>query len=208
MQPGHPRISNEDMLKRIVRFEDLKQHGTPLMFIDSIIPGHQRMNYSVVGDTASENPEYDPALTDPHRFQIGVVMAPPGNGPAYHTHDYIEAFMPLSGQWRFYWGNDPEGEPEGEAIIGPWDWISLPPGLWRGFENASGQDAWILGVLESHDVFASKDPYWSQKVVDEAARHGFMADEWGKMIKPDNYEALRQQVEDTLLYKGTGQPSL
>lgn len=191
------------MLKRIVRFEDLKHRGTPLMFIDSIIPGHHRMNYAVVGDTASENPDFRPALTSPHRFQIGMVMAPPDNGPAYHTHDYIEAFMPVSGQWRFYWGNDPDGEPEGEAVVGPLDWISLPPGLWRGFENISDQDAWIVAVLENHDLFASKDPYWSQKVVDQAAQYGFMADERGKMVKPGTYDSLRQQVEDALLHKAS-----
>lgn len=207
MQTDHPTVSNEEMLKRIVRFEDLKQRGTPLMFIDSIIPGHRRINYAVVGDTASENPEFSPALTDPHRFQIGMVMAPPASGPAYHTHDYVEAFMPVSGRWRFYWGNDPEGEPEGEAVVDPLDWISLPAGLWRGFENISDQDAWIVAVLESHELFASKDPYWSQKVVAEAARHGFQADERGKMIKPDNYATLRQQVEDDILHRGASYES-
>ncbi len=36
-------ISNEEMLSRIVRFESLEERGIPLMFIDSILPGHQRM---------------------------------------------------------------------------------------------------------------------------------------------------------------------
>ncbi len=39
---------------------------------------------------------------------------PDGNGPAYHTHDYVEIFLPLEGKWRFYWGNDPDAEPDGE----------------------------------------------------------------------------------------------
>lgn len=204
MTPSYPPLSNQDMLQRIVRFQDLKNQGTPLMFIDSIIPGHHRMNYAVVGDTASENPDFRPALTSPHRFQIGMVMAPPSNGPAYHTHDYIEAFMPLTGQWRFYWGNDPEGEPQGEAVLDRWDWISLPPGLWRGFENVSQDDAWILAVLEQHDVFASKDPHWSQRVMDQAAQHGFQADELGRMVKPDNYDALNRQMTDVLLRRHQG----
>jgi quercetin dioxygenase-like cupin family protein len=194
----HPKVSNEEMMKRIVRFEDLKHHGIPLMFIDSIIPGHYRMNYAVVGDTASENPEFEPALTQPHRFQIGMFMAPPGNGPAYHTHDYIEMFMPLTGQWRYYWGNDPEGEPEGEATIGPWDVISLPPGLWRGFENVSDADAWAFAVLEAHDVFLDKDPYWSKKVEAKAAEYGFHANERGKMVKPANYDELKHQMMERL----------
>ena len=59
-------------------------------------------------------------MDQPHKFQIGMFMAPPGNGPAWHTHDYVEIFMPLSGKWRFYWGTDPDkpDEPEGEEIFG------------------------------------------------------------------------------------------
>ena len=193
----HPRVTNEEMIERVVRFADLQGRGIPLMFIDSILPGHQRMNYAVVGDTASENPEFEPALTQPHKFQIGMFRCPPGNGPAYHTHDYIEAFLPLSGRWRFYWGNDPD-TVEGETVIGPWDFISLPPGLWRGFENVADEDAWCFAVLEEHTAFAGKDPYWAPRVVEEAAKYGFHADESGKMIKPANYEELRERMRRKL----------
>lgn len=187
------RISNEEMLQRIARFEEVEKRGIPLMFIDSILPGHQRMNFSVVGDTASENPEFDPILTQPHQFQIGMVKAPPGSGPAFHTHEYIEGFMPLTGRWRYYWGNTPD-EVEGETTIGPWDFISLPPGLWRGFENISDEDAWLFAVLEPHPHYAFKDPHWSPQVVEETRKYGFEADEYGKMIKPENYDELRSQM--------------
>jgi quercetin dioxygenase-like cupin family protein len=198
----HKVYTNEEMLARVVRFEELKDKGIPLMFIDSILPGHQRMNYAVIGDTASENPDYenDVALRSPHRFQIGMVMAPPGNGPAYHTHDYIEAFMPLTGRWRFYWGNDPEGPPLGETEIGQWDLISLPPGLWRKFENISSEDAWLLGILEEHSVFTGKDPYWSRVVIEQARQYGFEADGAGRMVKPANYEELNEKMRLKLLH--------
>jgi len=187
------KISNEEMLQRIARFEDVQKRGIPLMFIDSVLPKHQRMNYSVVGDTASENPEFDPILTQPHQFQIGMVKAPPGCGPAFHTHDYIEAFMPLTGQWRYYWGNSPD-DIEGETTIGPWDFMSLPPGLWRGFENISDEDSWLFAVLEPHSHYTFKDPYWAQSVIDEARGYGFEADESGKMIKPHDYTELRAKM--------------
>jgi hypothetical protein len=170
----HPKFSNEDMFKRIVRFSDLRQGGTPLMFIDSVIPGHRRMNYAVVGDTASENPDYRPALTDPHSFQIGMVMAPPGNGPAYHTHDYIEAFMPLSGHWRFCWGNDPEGAPEGETVVGPWDWISLPPGL-DGLYIGPGDPSMSLGGRQRVDLTEPKLVEALDAILAAARRHGRVA---------------------------------
>lgn len=191
-------ITSEEMENNyVIRFDELKKDGIPLMFIDSILPGHNRINYALIGDTASENEKFSPKITAPHGFQIGMVKAPKGNGPAYHTHDYIEAFLPLTGQWRFYWGNSEE-EIEGETIIGPWDLISLPPGLWRGFENISDEDAWIFAVLEQHEVFDGKDPYWPQVVIKQAEEHGFKADEFGKMIKPSNFGELEKEIAQKL----------
>ena len=192
--PAHPAISSEQMQRAyIVRFEELKERGIPLMFIDSILPGHQRMNYAVIGDTASENPEFEPALTIPHKFQIGMGYAPPGNGPAFHTHEYVEMFLILKGKWRFYWGNSPD-TIEGEAILRKWDMITLPPGLYRGFEVAGKKVGWFFAVLDPHPVFLSKDPYWAPQVERRAAEFGFHADETGKMVKPANYAELREQM--------------
>jgi quercetin dioxygenase-like cupin family protein len=194
-----PTISTDEMQARIVRFPEVRERGIPLMFIDSILPRHHRMNFAIVGDTASENPEFQPILAQPHKFQIGMVNAPPGCGPAYHTHDYIELFFVLTGRWRYYWGNDPAGVPEGEAFLDPWDMISLPAGLYRGFENVSAEPAWLLAVLEPHEVFAGKDPYWAPAVPQQAAQFGFHSDERGQMVKPDNYDELRRQFEAQLL---------
>jgi len=52
-----------------------------------------------------------------------------------------------------YWGNDPDGEPDGEVNLGVWDMISFPPGLWRGFENIGDEPAWFFAVLDPHTVF-------------------------------------------------------
>ncbi len=196
----HPRITSEQMQREyIVRFDQLKNQGIPLMFIDSILPGHQRMNYSVIGDTASENPEYAPAITTPHKFQIGMGFAATGNGPAYHTHDYVEMFLILEGSWRFYWGNDPDPDKfEGDVILGKWDMITLPPGLYRGFEVAGEEVGWFFAVLDPHPVFLNKDPIWSPQVEQLAKAHGFQADESGKMVKPDNYVTLRDELRHKL----------
>ena len=188
------------MQGRIMRFSELKQHPLSLMFIDSILPRHQRLNYAVIGDTASENPDFQPAIAAPHGFQVGMVKATAGNGPAYHSHDYIEAFMPLTEQrWRFYWGEEAD-QVDGETIIGQWDLISLPPKLWRGFEVLAGEEgeAWLLGILEPHQVFNSKDPYWAPEVIRAAAAEGFHADAYGKMIKPKDYDEREQHLLQNL----------
>lgn len=189
-------VKVDPMQGRIARFSDIRSKGVPVMFIDSILPGHHRMNYAVIGDTASENPNYEPAVTAPHRFQVGMFEAPPGNGPAWHTHDYVEAFIPLTGRWRFYYGFDPERPDElaGEVFLEPWDLISFPPGLWRGFENVSETNAFGLGILDPHDPFISKDPHWPDWVAAEAAKLGLAADEKGKMRVPPNLDEIERTV--------------
>ncbi len=49
-------------------------------------------------------------------------------------------------------------------------------------------------MLEQHEVFAGKDPYWGTAVIREAAALGFSASEKGQMIKPANYTEIEQQI--------------
>ena len=181
------------MTGNVVRFADLPSRAVPLMFIDSIIPGHQRHNYALIGDTASENDAYAPFITTPHGFQIGMVRARQGNGPAYHTHDYIESFLPLRGRWRFCWGEAPD-RVDGETVLNEFDYVTLPPRLWRGFEAVDEGESWIFAVLEKHEVYGGKDPYWAPEVIEKAREHGFEADERGKMIKPEHFAELEARM--------------
>ncbi len=198
----HPKQTAETMSKRVMRFSELKDKGIPIMFIDSMLPNHYRMNYAVIGDTASENPDFEiqRAITDAHNYQIGMGWAPPGCGPAWHTHDYIESFFILKGPWRFYWGNsDDPDEVEGHFDLDEWDMISLPPGMYRRFEYIGDQVGWFFAVLESHKVFEGKDPYWAPKVEQAAKDNGYEANEKGKMVHPDDYEEQKAAQNEKLL---------
>ena len=199
---NYPLQTQESMSKNVMRFDDMKQHGMTLMFIDCILPEHWRMNFAVIGDTASENPDFQQQrmISTPHRYQLGMVWAPPGCGPAWHTHDYIESFFILRGQWRFYWGNsdDPAGA-EGHFDLNEWDLISLPAGMYRSFENCGDEIGWFFAVLETHEVYQGKDPYWSPQVEQQAAALGFHANELGKMVYPPDYDNLKQQQQERML---------
>jgi len=153
-------VKADPMEGRIARWADIRTKGTAVMFIDSVLPGHYRMNYAVLGDTASENPDYEVAISEPHKFQIGMFEAPPGNGPGWHTHTYVELFMPLTGTWRFTYGDDADDAEDNvtSVLLEPWDIISFPPGLYRRFENASEENALGFAVLDPHEVFEGKDP--------------------------------------------------
>jgi quercetin dioxygenase-like cupin family protein len=189
-------VKADPMAGRIARWQDIRAKGVPVMFIDSVLPGHYRMNYSVIGDTASENADFVPALTAPHRFQIGMFEAPPGNGPAWHSHTYAEMFVPLTGRWRFCYGLDPDNPDDlsGDVILEPWDVISFPPGLWRRFENVSETTAVGFAVLDPHELFDEKDPIWPSWLVEAAAARGVSSDEHGRMIKPDNFAELEAEI--------------
>jgi quercetin dioxygenase-like cupin family protein len=193
-------VKADPMAGRIARWDDIQRNGIPVMFIDSVLPGHFRMNYSVIGDTASENPDFEPAISAPHKFQIGMFEAPPGNGPGWHTHTYVELFVPLTGAWRFVYGANPD-DPEGdvtEVVLRPWDVISFPPGLWRRFENASDANAVGFAVLDPHDVFLEKDPIWPEWLVEQAAARGLSADASGRMIKPDDFSRIESEVRASI----------
>jgi quercetin dioxygenase-like cupin family protein len=189
-------VKADPMVGRIARWGDIRRTGVPVMFIDSVLPGHHRMNYAVIGDTASENPDYRPAITAPHKFQVGMFEAPPGNGPGWHTHSYVEMFVPLTGRWKFVYGTDPDDPDEDvtEVLLDPWDAISFPPGLWRRFENASDENAVGFAVLDPHDAFDGKDPVWPDWMVRRAAERGLSADASGRLIKPDNFAEIEAEV--------------
>ena len=198
----HPKQTQESMAARVMRFDELKQKGIPIMFIDSMLPRHMRMNYAVIGDTASENPDFSiqRAITEPHRYQIGIMWAPPGRGPAWHTHDYVESFFILTGPWTFYWGNEDDPDKvEGEFVLDAWDMISLPPGMYRSFEYSGDEIGWVYAVLEAHEVFEGKDPYWSPQIEAEAAANGYAADARGKMVHPSDYETQKAAQNEFLL---------
>jgi hypothetical protein len=55
--------------------------------------------------------------------------------------------MPLTGRWAVYWG--PNGDKE--VILDPYDLISLPVHVMRGFRNAGTQPALMLAVVGEHD---------------------------------------------------------
>ena len=52
----------------------------------------------------------------------------PGYSVSLHSHKMVEVFIPVSGEWRFFWGEKGEEGVE----LGPLDAISFPAGLMEG----------------------------------------------------------------------------
>ncbi len=160
-------ISVEDMQARVARFRDLK--ASPQAFIDTRIPIYERDIYNVIGRGVTEDAALAPSITDARYFGITYVGAEPGKGAALHAHETIEVFIPLVGRWAAYWGEDGDKEIE----IDPFDVISFPPGVYRGFRNigdAPGMLMAIIGSKESTSDGGRVD--WAPKILEESHATG------------------------------------
>ncbi len=138
------RVTRDEMLKRVARFEDLQgfDGGLP----DSNHPEALRTLYNVIGFQPPEGA--NEATTSPvgahaaeasaikisEGFNLGYCHAKPGKGPMMHNHDTNETFIPMTGTWRCSWEVDGEVE---SFDLGPLDVISFPPGVTRRFENVT-----------------------------------------------------------------------
>lgn len=138
-------ISVEDMQKRIARFRDLTP--IPRGFLDTAIPGHARDVFNVIGQGVTEDQTVAPAIADARDFNVTYVRAEPGNGAALHDHETVEVFIPLTGRFAIVWGDHGEQEVE----LGPFDVISVPPGVMRGFRNVDHEAAYMLAIQGGTD---------------------------------------------------------
>ncbi|HEY9280832.1 MAG TPA: cupin domain-containing protein [Eoetvoesiella sp.] len=135
-----------EMSKRVARFAELKgasdglpdmAHPEGLRTLINVIgfaaPDADKNVHSPVGSAASAAA----AIPINEGFNLGFARAKPGCGAFAHVHDTNETFMPLTGQWRFFFN---EGEEQGHVDLGPYDVISMPPGVARGFTNITQGD--------------------------------------------------------------------
>jgi quercetin dioxygenase-like cupin family protein len=159
--------------ERIARFADMKPN--PMMFVDTRLPEHARDLFSVIGPGVSEDPSTRPSITDGHGFNIAYVGAEPGCGAALHDHVTVEVFIPFSGLWTIYWGDDGENEIQ----VGPLDCISVPPGVMRGFRNDGEDYAHMVAVVGGDD---NGKVTWARSVLDRASETGLRLDEDGNLI--------------------------
>jgi mannose-6-phosphate isomerase-like protein (cupin superfamily) len=137
-------LSVEEMSRHVARFKD--QKSTAKAFIDTRIPGYERDIYSIIGGALLEDPDVRPAIPA-QDFHLAIVRCEPGKGAALPSHLTQEVFMPLTGRWAVMWG--PRGDHE--LILEPYDVISLPVHVMRGFRNAGNETALLLALVGGND---------------------------------------------------------
>ena len=125
---------------QIIRFDELTPNWRA--FPESHLPENHRGFYQYIGPGASDNPMS--AVKEGDNFSFGIVVAGPGRGAPLHAHTTEEVFVALSGTWQIYWG-----EPEDQHMITlePYDAITVPAPVMRGFRNGGRQDGFLMALL-------------------------------------------------------------
>lgn len=167
--------TKEQMLERLVRYEEL----VPCVaaFIDAKTPGsHLKENFTIIGPGVAESPEQHVHIREPHGFNIGAARQPSGIKNSPHSHETAEVFVVFSGTWRFYWGV--EGR-DGETVLHRGDTITLPTGVFRGFENVGEGSGFLLCVLGGDNPGRVT---WAPQVITDARGHGLILLEDGRLV--------------------------
>ena len=167
-------VTMDEMTARTARFEQLS--ASKQAFVDTRIPEHERVIFNVIGAGVTEDPDLAPAIASAEGFNVTYIGADPGKGAALHSHPTVEVFIPMSGRWAVYWGDDGEQQIE----LGPWDVVSVPVGVLRGFRNIGDSHAHLMAIIGGTD---SGKVGWAQSVLDRARETGLELDEAGALVE-------------------------
>ena len=178
----------EHLEARVVRYGELKPCRTA--FIDAHTPGSdQKENFTIIGGGVSESADQHVHITDTPGFNIGAAGQPPKCRNSLHSHRTAEVFFVLKGRWRFFWGRWGDA---GEIVLEEGDIINLPTGIFRGFENIGTDYGMIMAILGGDD--AGGGVIWAPQVIEDAAGHGLVLGENGRLYDTKKGDALPEGV--------------
>jgi len=166
-------VSVAEMENHVARWRE--QKSSAQAFLDTRIPGHEREIFSIIGNGVQEDASMRPPIPA-QDFHLAMIRAEPGKGAALHSHLTQEVFVPLSGRWSIFWG--PQGEKE--VILEPYDVISVPVHIMRGFRNAGSETALMLAVVGGRDPGRVG---WPDSLKDLARGAGLVIDEEGNLTE-------------------------
>ncbi|MFK7753437.1 MAG: cupin domain-containing protein [Sedimentitalea sp.] len=173
---------------QIVRYGELRPCKTA--FIDAHTPGSdQKENFTIIGGGVSESADQHVHITDTPGFNIGAAGQPPKCRNSLHSHTTAEVFFVLKGRWRFFWGRWGDA---GQVVLEEGDLINIPTGIFRGFENIGTDYGMIMAVLGGDD--AGGGVTWAPQVIEDAAAHGLVLGENGRLYDTKTGQVLPDGV--------------
>jgi len=140
------QISVEEMQGRVARWD--KREVIP---IQQMLPPELNREliadqvFGVVTSSSANDPQnfFDtaPIQSGVNGVAVSIVSCPSQQGPGNHVHQFTyENFMPLSGKWRIFWGD----QSEHHIDLDMWDTVSIPPGAMRRFMNLADDRSHML----------------------------------------------------------------
>lgn len=159
--------------ERTARFKKLKP--SPVAYVDTLVKGHARDTFNVIGRGVTENSTLRPAIPHADGFNVSYIRCLPGNGAALHSHPTVEVFFIMKGQFTVFWGE----KGESKSILKQWDMISFPPGVYRGFENSGRSAAYLMAIFGGSDA-GHVD--WPKSVIEQSRATGMQLDDEGNII--------------------------
>ncbi len=182
-------MTPDQMAARIVRYGELIPCRTA--FIDAHTPGSdQKENFTIIGGGVSEAADQHVHITETPGFNIGAAGQPPKCRNSLHSHRTAEVFFVLKGRWRFFWGR---WGTAGEVVLEEGDIINIPTGIFRGFENIGTDYGMIMAILGGDD--AGGGVIWAPQVIQDAADHGLVLGENGRLYDTKADAHLPQGVK-------------
>ncbi|MBM3518646.1 MAG: hypothetical protein FJX56_12425, partial [Alphaproteobacteria bacterium] len=163
-----------EMQRRVARFA--KTTFSEAAFLDSLLPEYRRKIINVIGHGVTEDPNLRPAITAVDGFNIGYIQATKGKGASLHSHSTVEVFMPLTGCWEIFWGD----EGADSVLLDTFDVISVPTGIMRGFRAAAEGESVMMAIVGGTD--AGKVT-WPQSLLSRVAALGYALDDRGNIVE-------------------------
>jgi quercetin dioxygenase-like cupin family protein len=165
--------------EHVARFSDVMQRGSYSGGADSHMEQHRKKIYGVLGANVTSGASSHTLLPPNEGFTLNFMQCEPGNSPALHSHDTIEVFVPIKGTWRIIFQED-NGDRQ-EIVVGPFDVVECPVGIWRTLRNESDEPAIVMGIFSIKDGRAGL--MWPQEFLDEIAKDGVEVDDRGILVK-------------------------
>ncbi len=143
--------STDDMQKRVARFADLVPYKDTMNDAHGIPPEAMQMMssdkvYPVMSPEGWEGRSKVAPVKGAAGLTVTIAECPPGDSSGLHKHTAtVENFFCIQGTFDITWGD----EGENSVRLEPMDFISVPAGIYREFNNVGSDMGRLLVAIQS-----------------------------------------------------------
>jgi len=144
-------LKNTEVSSRVARFKDLVPYKQSIMDgtgipAEAVEVVSAKSVYPLMSPEGWEGRSAVAPVKGADGLTVTIAECPPGNHPGLHSHSHtVENFFCLNGRFRVSWGENGENSVELE----PLDFVSVPAGVYRDFNNISDETARLLVMIQN-----------------------------------------------------------